>query len=174
MVNSMSDNPLANLPIFNDMSEKEVCEALDCAHPVEYGPGEQIIVQGQLEQNLWFIRQGRCEVKRRTEAGCELRLAELGPDTQFGEMSFFHAAPASADVIAITEMQLLRMARKEYDKLCADGNPIAFKLALNSLEQLAERLRRTDQWITELVCQENHKPTASEWTSFRTLIFRGQ
>lgn len=170
----MRDDSLAKLPIFNGMTDKEVREALECAKPVEVDPGELIITQGKLIQNLWFIREGRCEVRRRTEAGCDLKLAELGPDTQFGEMSFFHAAPHSADVVALTDMQLLRLSREDYDRLCADGNPIAFKIALNSLKQLAERLRRTDQWITELVCKENHHPTPSEWTSFRTLVFRGQ
>ncbi len=170
----MANNSLAKLPIFNGLSEKEIHEALASAHSIDIGPDEQIITQGQLIQNLWFIREGRCEVKRRTEAGCELRLAELGPNMQFGEMSFFHAAPHAADVISLTEMKLLRLSRKDYDQLCADGNPIAFKLAINSLEQLSDRLRRTDQWITELVCKENHSPTPSEWTSFCKLIFRGQ
>jgi len=170
----MSHESLAALPIFNGMSKEEIQESLSCTQSVEIEIGERIITQGKLVQNLWFIREGRCEVKRRTEAGCELRLAELGPDTQFGEMSFFHSAPHSADVVALTEMKLLRLSRKDYDRLCADDNPIAFKLALNSLEQLADRLRRTDQWITDLVCKENHQPTPSEWTSFRKLIFRGQ
>jgi len=170
----MPNNSLAELPIFNGMSTAEVKEALACAHPVEIGAGEQIINQGQLVPNLWFIREGRCEVKRRTDAGCELKLAELGPYTQFGEMSFFHTDPHSANVIALTDMKLLKMAREDYDQLSDDGNPIAFKLAINSLEQLAERLRRTDQWITDLVCKEGHQPTASEWTSFRMLISRGQ
>jgi len=126
-------------------------------------------------QNLWFIRSGECEVTRRTEGGCQLSLAKLGPNAQFGEMSFFHAAPHSADVVALTEMELVRLGREDYDALLVSGNPVvAFKLAMNSLEQLAERLRRTDEWITNLVCGENHKPTPSEWTSFREIIFRGQ
>jgi len=170
----MSDDPLAKLPIFSGMSEKEIQAALACTHPEEIDAGEKIITQGKLVPNLWFIREGRCEIKRHTEGGCNLKLAELGPDTQFGEMSFFHAAPHSADVIALTQMKLLRLAREDYDQLCAEGNPIAFKLAINSLEQLADRLRRTDQWITDLVCKEDHQPTPTEWTSFRKLIFRGQ
>jgi len=169
----MSNNSLAKLPIFNGMSSDEIQEALACAHAVEIGAGEKIISQDKHVPNLWFIREGRCEVRRRTEAGCELKLAELESGAQFGEMSFFHAAPHSADVIALTDMKLLKMAREDYDQLCADSNPIAFKLALNSLEQLADRLRRTDQWITNLVCKENHQPTPSEWTSFRKLVFRG-
>ncbi len=170
----MTDDSLAELPIFRGMDADQRHEALSMAQHVEVGPGEKLITQGKLVQNLWFILSGRCEVRRRTSAGRELKLAELGPRTQFGEMSFFHASPHSADVIALSDMELLRLSREDYDRLCESGNPVAFKLALNSLEQLAERLRRTDQWITDLVTQEGAHPTVSEWTSFRELIFRGQ
>lgn len=168
----VTDDSLAKLPIFRGMDAQQRHEALSMAQRVEVGPGEKLIVQGELVQNLWFVLSGHCEVKRRTSAGKELKLAELGPSTQFGEMSFFHASPHSADVIATTDMQLIRLSRADYDRLCESGNPVAFKLALNSLEQLAERLRRTDQWITDLVTQKNHQPTVSEWTSFRELVFR--
>ncbi len=169
----MTNNSFAQLPIFQGMSDAERAELLAIGHRVEVGAGEQIITQGKLVQNLWFILAGECEVTRRTEAGCQLNLTKLEPHMQFGEMSFFHAAPHSADVIALTDMELLRLGRDDYDALCASGNPVAFKLAMNSLEQLSERLRRTDDWITNLVCGENHKPTPSEWTSFREIIFRG-
>jgi len=168
----MDFESLADLPIFTGMADAEIDEALSKAQLVEVKRGDYLITQGQQMQNLWFIEKGRCEVTRRTEAGCQLKLAELEPGTQFGEMSFFHAAPHSADVIALTDMELLRLSREDYDLLCAAKNPIAYKLAINSLEQLSERLRRTDQWITNLVCQEDHTPTPSEWTSFREIIFR--
>ena len=168
----MTDDSLAELPIFRGMDADQRNEALSMAQRVEVGPGEKIITQGKLVQNLWFILDGRCEVRRRTSDGKDLKLAELGPRTQFGEMAFFHASPHSADVIAMTDAKLLRLSREDYDRLCESGNPVAFKLALNSLEQLSERLRRTDQWITDLVTQENKKPTVSEWTTFRELVFR--
>lgn len=170
----MPEDSLAKLPIFSGMSSVEIKEALGCACTVEVEAGEHIITQGKMVQNLWFIREGRCEVKRRTAADGSLVLAELGPGMQFGEMSFFHPDPHSADVVALTSMQLLCLTRPNYDRLAAEGNPIAFKLAINSLEQLAERLRRTDKWITELVLKDNHQPTTNEWTSFREIVFRGK
>lgn len=170
----MSADSLANLPIFHGMTVAERDEAIAFGKHVEISAGEHIITQGKMVRNLWFIMEGECEVTRRTEGGCQLNLAKLGPHSQFGEMSFFHAAPHSADVIALTDMKLVRLSREDYDALLASGNPIAFKLAMNSLEQLADRLRKTDEWITNLVCGEEHTPTASEWTSFREIIFRGQ
>ena len=170
----MNNDSLAQLPIFHGMSDSQRGELLAIGHRVKVAAGEQIITQGKLVQNLWFILAGECEVTRRTEAGCQLNLAKLEPPMQFGEMSFFHAAPHSADVIALTNMELLRLGREDYDALNSAGNPVAIKLAMNSLEQLSDRLRLTDEWITNLVCGEDHKPTPSEWTSFREIIFRGQ
>ena len=168
----MSTNALADLLIFKNFSDAERTALMALAHSVEVAKGEQIITQGHRKQNLWFILEGTCQITRRTENGCQLNLAELGPYTHFGEMSFFHSAPHSADVIALTDMKLLRLKREDFDQLAAAGSPLALKLVLNCVEELANRLRQTDQWITDLVCQQNHKPTPSEWTAFRELIFR--
>jgi len=170
----MTNDLLAQLPIFHGMSDDQRNELLAMGQRVTVDAGERIITQGKLIQNLWFILSGECEVRRSTDAGCVIKLATLEPPMQFGEMSFFHAAPHSADVIALTDMELLRLGREDFDTLCATDNPVVFKLALNSLQQLADRLRRTDEWITNLVCDENHQPTPSEWTTFREIIFRGQ
>jgi CRP/FNR family transcriptional regulator, cyclic AMP receptor protein len=169
----MPADSLACLAIFKDFTDAERSEIMALAQPVEVSKGERIITQGKQTPNLWFIIEGKCQITRRTEAGSQLKLAELEPFTHFGEMSFFHAAQHSADVIALTDMKLLRLSRENFDKLCASGSPVALKLALNCVQQLANRLRSTDQWITELVCKENHQPTPSEWTNFRELIFKG-
>ncbi|QEG33168.1 Crp/Fnr family transcriptional regulator [Bythopirellula goksoeyrii] len=169
----MPHESLDGLKIFQDFTEEERREILTLTQPVEVNKGEQIITQGHHKQNLWFILEGRCQITRRTESGCQLNLAELEPFTHFGEMSFFHPAPHSADVVALTDMKLLRLTREAFDKLAATGCGSALKLVVNCVRVLAERLRRTDQWITELECKENHKPTPSEWTVFRDLIFKG-
>ena len=101
----MTDDSLAELPIFRGMDADQRHEALSMAQRVGVGPGEKLITQGKLVQNLWFILSGRCEVRRRTSAGRELKLAELGPRTQFGEMSFFHASPHSRSEEHTSELQ---------------------------------------------------------------------
>lgn len=170
----MTEEDLSAVPLCRGMTPDECRQVLQIAQRVEVSPNEQIMTQGQLKNNLWIVLSGRCKVVRRTERGCNLQLAELGPNTQFGEMSFFHPSPHSADVIAQTDMELLCIAREDYDRQFSAGNPVALKLTLNCVEQLAERLRSMDAWITELVCNENHQPHVPEWTSFRELIFRGE
>ena len=168
----MDTSELSQLRIFLGMDDEERQQLLALTHAVEFDAGEKIIEQGRIVQNLWFIVEGRCEVTCHTESGCPLKLAELEPYRVLGEMSFFHAAPTSADVVATTKMKLLRLDRDEFDRLAFQRHSVAFKLLLNSVDQMADRLRRTDQWITNLVCQADPQPLPSEWTAFREILFR--
>lgn len=168
----MNTDSFACLKIFKGFTDAERVEIMALSEPVEFPRGERIITQGMQTPNLWFIVEGRCRVSRRTDSGNRLDLSELTPCSHFGEMSFFHDAPHSADVVALTDVKLLRLSRDAFQKLCSTRSPMALKLALNCIEQLANRLRSTDQWITEVVCADNHQPTTSEWTDFRELIFK--
>jgi len=168
----MANNTLTQLPFCHGMSEDEQRQLLEIAERLQFNKGEKVVTQGELKQNLWIVLEGLCQVTRRTDSGCQVNLADLGPGAHFGEMSFFHTAPNSADVIALSNMELLRIARADFDRLAFENSTVVLKLTQNSIEQMAERLRKMDQWITNLICGgEDKQPTASEWTSFRELIF---
>ena len=66
----------------------------------------------------------------------------------------------------------MRIDRADFDRLIDQGCAAAFHLALNSVEELADRLRRMDDWVTELVCNMNDgQQTQHEWTRFRDKLF---
>jgi hypothetical protein len=75
-------------------------------------------------------------------------------------------------VRAQTAVKLLRMTHVDYQDLVDEGITAACKLAHNAVESLAERLRRMDDWIAELLA---HEPTstakATEWSVFRDKLF---
>jgi CRP-like cAMP-binding protein len=167
------DDILAALPIFHAMSDDQRAELAKIAHRCEYQPGEVVLAQGESSQNLWIVLSGRCRVARSVNSGVGrvIDLAELGPRDQFGEMSFFHAAPHSASIEALTPLKLLRIDRADYDRLVAAGSIGAHKLALNCVDDLADRLRRMDEWVTDLLCKSANQQDASEWTRFREKLF---
>lgn len=170
---TIPDDVLAALPIFHDMTEGERAELCDIAHVCDYQPGEVVLRQGETGQHLWIVLSGRCRVARSVNSGvgCVIDLAELGPRDQFGEMSFFHTAPHSASIEALSPFKLLRIDRTDYDRLIAAGSIAAHKLALNCVDDLADRLRRMDEWVTDLLCKQDNKNNASEWTRFREKLF---
>ena len=108
----MTNNTLSQLPFCCGMTDDERSQLLEIAEHVQFNKGEKLVTQDQLKQNLWIVLEGLCQVTRRTDSGCQVNLAELGPGNHFGEMSFFHTAPNSADVIALSDMELLRIDRK--------------------------------------------------------------
>lgn len=176
-----SFDQLAQMSIFAGMSDLQRRQIVEIATTVEFSPGETILRQGDSSQNLWIVVEGQCEVTRKNgvgHAGDEaIVLAELGPYSQFGEMSFFHAAPHSASVQAKTPVALLRVEKQRFDQLVEDQCWAAYMLAENIIHQLAERLRRMDQWVADLLAEETPQEAApqervvAEWHSFREKLF---
>jgi len=168
---------LLRVPIFRGFNETECRQMADVAHVESYVPGEIILKQGDTGQNLWVMLEGKCEVVRFTDDSHAkqhpLVLALLEPFSHFGEMSFFHPAPHSASVRAQGAVKVLRIARVDYDDMIHEGIGAAYKLAYNSVESLADRLRRMDQWVAELASHEPSQEQVPEWTRFRNTLFSG-
>jgi CRP-like cAMP-binding protein len=182
----INGHPLRHIPLLSNLNETEYRQLAEITHLVEFRPGETVLRYGETTQDLWLILEGTCEVYKPGINGDPLVLAVLEPHSILGEMSFFHKAPHSASVRAKSPLKLLRISRCDYDELIQDGAPVAFKLAYNVVATLAERLRRMDQWVEDLVKSRSRSETAStsvsaleaeepasEWNDFRTKLFTG-
>lgn len=180
MSDNLSLDALCKIPLMANLNPTECHQIAEISRPAEYRPGDLIMKHGENSQDLWILLEGKCEVvKPRPEMPPapenELVLAVLEPYSIFGEMSFFHQAPHSANVRAKTPVKLLRITRVAYDDLIRDGAWGAYKLALNAVASMAERLRRMDDWVAELTGQQRlAEPSASrttEWNEFRDKMF---
>lgn len=160
---------LRGLPLFANLSEAECNQLATVAEEHEFPTGETVLSQGKTSQNLWVLLDGTCEVFRVTPDE-EIVLAELPALSVFGEMSFFHAAPHSASVRAKTRVRLLRFERTKFDGLLAEGSPSAYKLAVNVVSTLAERVRKMDDWVVELMTRAGKK-NEPEWIQLRSKLF---
>ena len=164
---------LRELPLFVNLNETECRQLAEIISTMTVVPAEVILRQGERSQDLWIILEGTCEVIREVEqgAGDAVVLATIGPRNHFGEMSFFHPAPHSAHVRAKTAGKLLRIRHSDYQDLIDDGVWAAYKLAYNVVDSLAERLRRMDEWVTELLSKEIPDSIQPEWNNFREKLF---
>jgi CRP-like cAMP-binding protein len=172
----LSSEVFKKIPIFRGFSSGEWKLLLDIAEVGEFSPGDVILAQGERSQRLCVLLEGFCEVYH-TLAGDNVSepttLATLEPLANFGEMSFFHPAPHSASVRAKTAVKLLTIERSKYDALCKQHATAACKLALNTVESLAERLRRMDEWVDELVHRGQANQKIPEWNRLRATLFDG-
>lgn len=170
------DKLLLQIPLFRNLNPTERRQLAEITKLEPHAAGTVIVRQGEQCRNLSVVIEGKCEVVKHVENkngdGQPNResfiLALLGPYDQFGEMSFFYPAPHSADVRAQTAVQLLRIAYADYKDLLDESVMAAYKLSHNVVESLAQRLRRMDDWIAELLA---HQPATAEhtreWSAFR-------
>ena len=170
------DKLMADIPLFRNLNHTERRQLAEITRVEPWAAGTTIARQGEECRKLSVVIEGKVEVVKhiaqQADDGKAKResfvLAVLSPYDQFGEMSFFYPAPHSADVRAQNAVQLLRIAYTDYKDLLDEGVMAAYKLSHNVVEVLAQRLRRMDDWIAELMA---HQPTSPEhtreWSSFR-------
>lgn len=168
---------LQQIPLLKGLTESECRQLMEVAATVEYQPGEIVLHQGQRGQRLWILLEGKCEVFVPATNGNASRqlvvLATLDAFSNFGEMSFFDGAPHSASVRAQTPVRLWRIDREPFDLLLNKQSPAAQKLVLNTVDSLAGRLRRMDEWVADLVARNQIDKTVPEWKKLREQLFDG-
>lgn len=171
MQDTFPKTKIQQIAIFRGMSSEELKIVVEAADPVEFEFGEVILREGKQSQNIWIAVEGDCEVVKRLDDGEETVLATLRSPSIFGEMSFFNAAPHSATVRSLGTMRTLQIRRKRYDQLVEQDCCVALKLASNLANVLAERLRRMDQRVAELIGDQDDDRKRNEWRDFRSKLY---
>src|SRR5881275_779673 len=114
---------------------------------VEVPRGETIFHEGDPGDRLYVIVEGKIKLGRASGDGRENMLAVLGPGEMFGELSLFDPGPRTATVAAITDCALTSLAHEMLRPWLA-GRP---ELGVQLLQALAQRLRRTNEAMADLV-----------------------
>lgn len=137
---------LAAMPIFSDMTP----ENLDIlAHMVQYRRfprGAFIVGQDETGSSMYLLSSGRVKVSLASPEGKELVLNYLEAPTHFGEMSLVDAQRRSADVIAVTDVELFAIDAKDLSAAIQ----LQPKLALSIIATLSRRLRHTNSRLEDM------------------------
>ncbi|MET0435324.1 MAG: Crp/Fnr family transcriptional regulator [Cellulomonas sp.] len=115
--------------------------------PVHVARGEVLFHEGEPGDRLYVIRSGKIKLGRRSSDGRENLLAVLGPGEMFGELSLFDPRPRTASAIGLTDVRLAGLSHDDL-RPWLTGRP---EVALHLLRALAQRLRRTNDVLADLV-----------------------
>ena len=141
------EGPLAGLPLFAALDE-DAAQALGSAMTSRaVVRGHVVFREGDTGDRLFVVIDGKVKISRASTDGRENLLAVLGPGEMFGELSLFDPGPRTATASAITDSTL---ASLDHDDL----RPVLFErpgVAVNLLRALAQRLRRTNEAMADLV-----------------------
>jgi CRP-like cAMP-binding protein len=114
---------------------------------VKISKGSILFAEGDEGDHLYVIVEGKIKLGTSSGDGRENLLSILGPGEMFGELSLFDPNPRTSTATAVTDAKLLSLGQTKLIPWLTE-NP---RVSLNLLASLAQRLRRTNEAVGDLV-----------------------
>jgi CRP-like cAMP-binding protein len=141
------DDLVTNAPLFAAL-DADASDALRAAmSELRLARGEVLFHEGDDDDRLYVVATGKVKLGHTSVDGRENLLAVLGPGQMFGELSLFDRGPRSSTATAITAATLLALTRAELLAWLSNRPEVAAEL----LQQMARRLRRSNEAMADLV-----------------------
>ena len=143
--------PLASVGLFKGLPALLLQEIENVCVRRSYAPGAQILKNSEAaDGRIFCIERGQVSVLVHLEAGGNQRIATLGPGMVFGEMILLGQKTRSASVFADSEVSCFILDQKDLERI-SDREP-ALKITVleNLARDMADKLRRSNQWISAL------------------------
>jgi CRP/FNR family cyclic AMP-dependent transcriptional regulator len=134
------DEVLSSVPLFSNLSPKELAAIAKAGKQQSYEAGRTIVQEGHTGVGFYFILEGKVEVRKRGKV-----IARLGDGDFFGEMSVIDDQPRSADVVAVGPTRCFSLSAWSFAAL-VKSEP---KVALGMMKELVRRLRSTDSGLAD-------------------------
>lgn len=123
-------------PLFNDFTveeKKEICKSRNSV--VTYRKGQAIVRQGDMDFSLFVIMRGNVCLTKSEKPNFKITVLKEG--AVFGEVSFINPRPRATNVIAATDVMVMKLDGELLEKA---GSSVQGKIKDKVIEILIKRL----------------------------------
>ena len=138
---------LENIPIFEDLSDKELKDIAHLTHERQYKRDEYIFKKLSPAEGMYVILDGKIEIKDPDSGNI---FATLHSGDFFGELALLDEEPRSASAIATLPSRLIGFFRTDLLTLIKRYPELGNKILLNLSRILGERLRKTNKELVNI------------------------
>lgn len=131
MARNDTDDRLRSIPIFSELSKKELRTVSRLMTQIDVKEGRALTREGEVGREFMIIMEGTAVVRRNGR-----KIAELGAGDFLGELAVLSGAPRTADVIASSDMVLETLNRREFMSLLDESAAIAKKVLIGAVKRL--------------------------------------
>jgi CRP-like cAMP-binding protein len=124
---------LAGLPLFAGVGRRRLRKVAELAEFREFEPHSVIVQTGDAPDGFYVVLAGRAKRTGSTRL--------LGPGAYFGELALLDGGTRSATIVAVSDLQTMRLPRKPFLELL-EREP---QIAIGMLSGLAGRVRGLEQ-----------------------------
>lgn len=131
---------LMSVPIFEKLPGEDLAPLARVTEVVTFRAGERIFREGEMGDALYVVMRGEVAIEKGGR-----RLAVLGPKEAFGEMAVLDASERSADALARSDCEALKIDSEAFYDILHEQPEIAEGI----LKVLTRRLREADAKLQE-------------------------
>lgn len=118
---------------------------------------EIVFDEGDIGDSAYLIQAGHVEIRKGVKSSAPHTLATLGKGDVFGEMALFDDSPRMAQVVAISNVEAIRISRSEFLARLDSVDPVMRTTIL----YMVQRVRNmADEFL--------NRKTGVEWHQWRT------
>ena len=140
---------LREVGLFGALSDEFLEHLVSTLTVLRAAAGSAIFREGDPAREMYVVLDGEIEVLKKSRRGRETRVAILGPNDTFGEMSIIDMQPRSATVRALGPALLLKISTEEMDALYRYDLKSYTLIILNIARDLSRRLRVADGLLAD-------------------------
>jgi CRP/FNR family transcriptional regulator, cyclic AMP receptor protein len=141
---------LRGVPIFEDLSRRDLKALERILHRRRYHAGEYIFREGDPGLGMYIIEQGEVSIVRESQSS---EIARLRNGEFFGEMALFGDRPRIASAVAYEDTRLFGFFQPDLFGLLETSPRIGVKVVLKLARILSERLYKAGQENTRLLSE---------------------
>lgn len=139
----LRQSPLEGIPLLHDLSYPDARRFVGVGTLKRCHAGDVLVRQGDVGRDMYVVIGGDVEVRRIDRKGTSKRVATLGRGDVFGEMAYLSETPRTADVIALTEGEVLILNQQAVRRAIAEIPAVAARVLFNLSLILCGRLGET-------------------------------
>ncbi len=137
---------LESINLFYNVKEDFLISVSSLCKTKQYPKSSMIILEEEYGDRLFIIKSGTVKITRVNDEGKEVIIALLGAGDFFGEMAILDGDSRSANALAQEKCELVTINKEDFLEMLRNN----FQMCRNLLEELAVRLRKSDQQIEAL------------------------
>ena len=142
---------LKSIPIFSQLTGKEVLELDELLHERVYEKDEIVFEEGDIGHGIYIVVSGKLKVNLSHES-LKTLILEIGPGDLLGELTLFEEAPRTATVVALERTVMVALFQAEFSSLLSKNKSIGVKVLSEIARILIRRAR-------QLALHEQHLPS---------------
>jgi len=120
-----------------EVEKKLLVKATEKLETIPVKAGEAVVRQGEAADRFYVITRGEFRITVRGQNGEEVEVSRRSPGEFFGEIGLLSNSPRTANVIAVTDGEVIALGRETFASIVDNSQATAAQLSEAARERLA-------------------------------------